>query len=106
MSDRFPTADDDDLARVFPGRQLTHVIRVASADQLAVALAALAAVRDGGGELHALSLQRCGDGFEHRLSLTGLKPSEARRLTASIGALPGVADARIEHQILCDESAP
>ena len=91
---------DDELESVFKGSSFTHVLSIRTDDQLDVALTALQAVRAGGGALDGLHLTRRGGGLEHRLTLVGVRPHEARRLADQIAALPGVETATVEHHIL------
>ena len=99
-----PEADlrepDDELESVFKGSSFTHVLSIRTCDQLDVALAALHALRAAGGALDGLHLTRRGAGLEHRLTLVGVRPHEARRLADQIAALPGVEAATVEHHIL------
>ncbi len=91
---------DDELEFVFKGSSFTHVLSITSGDQIDVALTALQAVKASGGALDSLHLNRRGAALEHRLSLVGIRPYEARRLADRIAALPGVEAASVEHHIL------
>lgn len=91
---------DDELGRLFPGSELTHLLTVVSHDQLGVAIEALEAIRASGGGLDAFHLTRVGDRTEHRLRVTGLRPHQARLLSSRLAAVPEVKHASVEHQIL------
>jgi hypothetical protein len=91
---------EDEIEQAFPGCVLTHVLTVVSDDQLAIAVEALQAVSALGGRLEGLHLTRRGETREHRLKIVGLRPHSARALSDRLAALPGVARASVEHQIL------
>jgi hypothetical protein len=91
---------EDEIEQAFPGCVLTHVLTVASDDQLSIAIETLQAVKTLGGRLEGLHLARRGGPLVHRLSVVGLRSHAARLLCDRLAALPGVARASVEHQIL------
>jgi hypothetical protein len=97
------TADESfaesEIEQTFPGCALTHLLTVASEDQISIAIEALQAVAALGGRLEGLHLTRCGGSLEHRLKIAGLRPQSARTLRDRLASLPGVAHASVEHQI-------
>ena len=91
---------DDELDRLFPDSTFTHLLTVVSHDQLGIAIEALSAIRAFGGGLDALRLTRVNGKTEQRLSMTGLRPQQARLISSHLAAVPGVERARVEHQII------
>lgn len=101
MSHPQPLAEgDDQFDALFPGCTLTHKLTVVSHDGLGTAIEVLSAVRAWGGVLDALHLTRVGGKAEHRLSVAGLRPRQARLLSGRLAALPGVERAAVEHCLL------
>jgi hypothetical protein len=45
-------------------------------------------------------MTKCDEGLKHQLKLCGLGSQQARLLSQNLTALPGVARATIEHQLL------
>jgi hypothetical protein len=91
---------EDEFANAFPGLTLTHLLTVASRDELAIAIEALQMVRASGGMLEFFRLTRRDDGLDHLLKIAGLCPHRARLLSDRLAALPGVDRATVEHQLL------
>jgi hypothetical protein len=100
MQAAYEPSIEDEIEQAFPGSVLTHVLTVVSDDQLAIAVEALQAIAADGGRLDGLNLTRRGEAREHRLKIVGLRPHAARALCDRLAALPGVARASVEHQIL------
>jgi hypothetical protein len=98
------TADDaiaeDEFADAFPGLTLTHLLTVASRDELTTTIEALQVIRASGGILEFFRLTRRDNGLEHRLKIAGLCPRQARLLSSRLAALPGVERATVEHQLM------
>ena len=90
---------DDAVVAGLNGAVVTHVFQFATEDTLGVAIATLQALRDTGASLDSLHLGRRRDARQHTLRVTGLPPSEARRLAEQLAALPGVQRATVEHEI-------
>ena len=93
-------AEDDEIERAFPGSTLTHVFTVVSKDQLSVAIETLVAIRAAGGHLGAMRLTRRAETFEHKLTVTGLRPQQARAVADRLAAASSVDHATIEHCLL------
>ena len=92
---------EDELATAFPGRVITHKLRVRSCDQLTVAMAALAEIEALGGRLEDLHVSRTlGGTLTHDLNMTGLSAREARMIADRLAAVDGVEDARVEHHLV------
>jgi hypothetical protein len=96
-----PAAPSDigDLEQAFPGCVVTHVVSITTDNQLDAAIEALSLLRASGADLQRLHLSRVGDVMDHRLNVTGLRQQQIRVLANRIAALPGVRDAKVEHQI-------
>jgi len=90
----FPEPDDE-LALSLAG-ELSHVVSFTTATPFDIAreMAAMQIAFSG------LAQSRLGGRFQHRLKVSGLSPSAARRLTDRLAALPGVAGAHVEHLIV------
>ncbi len=86
----FPAPDDEVLSTL--SGSLSHTITLTTsapfdiADTLAVSFA-------------QIKQSRLGGAYQYRIRLTGLSPSEARRLTDGLATQPGVTGATVEHLI-------
>ena len=100
LQDLAAASPEDELARAFPGSVLTHVLSLTAGGQLDVALEALSALKASGASLEALHLSRTGDALDHRLTLVGLTPHQARQVSNRLAALPGVTRVAMEHQLI------
>ena len=90
---------DDEWAVAFPGCVLTHVLSITTADPLDLSLDALLAVKSVGAQVDTLHLSRRPSGHDHRISVSGLRPRQARDLSDRLAAVAGVASIRVEHII-------
>jgi hypothetical protein len=87
---------EDEVATAFPGRVISHELRVRSRDQLTVAMAALAEIHALGGRLEGLQLSRTlGGTLTHCLNVTGLSARDARAIADRLAATDGIEGARV-----------
>jgi hypothetical protein len=91
---------DDELERAFPGSVLTHLLTITTREQISVVIEALSVIRAAGAALEGLQVSRRAGMFEHRVTLTGLQPQQARLVADRLAGLAGVERARVEHQLL------
>lgn len=91
---------EDEFVSAFPGLTLTHLLTVATRDQLSIVIEVLQAIRASGGVLEALRLTKWDNRLNQQLKIIGLRPHQARLLSDHLAALPGVDRATVEHQLL------
>lgn len=90
---------DDELALAFPNCSFTHVLTVISHDRLRATVTILSLLDATGARLTALRVTRVDERLEHRITVSGLRPHEARELSRHLSVLPSVRCALVEHQI-------
>jgi len=85
-----------DTIDTLPGLRLTHLITISAAEILPAAKVILEEVAASGAALKSLSLSEAGT---QRLAVAGLAVVDARALADRLAALPGIAQAQVEHHL-------
>ena len=95
-------SDEDELARAFPGREITHEFRIRSRADLGDVVSVLACLGTYGVSVDGLRLASAGAGhFHYDLKVKGIPPRAARALADKLAGLSGISDARVEHHLIC-----
>ena len=90
---------EDDLELMLPGMLLTHLVLIASDNDVLSMIMILQAVDRAGGQIVTMSRAVRAGTVEHRVRLSGIKATAARSLCANVAQMQMVRFVSVEHHL-------